>query len=185
MHFQSLKTNYISIFRYAIGNAERPHLNPKIGWLDHLANATFQFYNNTTGGPSVKAKYVTALYFTFSSLTSVGFGNVAPTTNYEKIFAICVMLIGCKLKLLYFFHWILISCFLYHPYLWQHVDGFFFFLLIKFHSYFFVLQIHNLVLTFAWFNGDRKKEASAAIYLCEILISSFLTSYSYYFFTGT
>lgn len=48
------------------------------------------------GGPSLKSKYITALYFTFSSLTSVGFGNISPNTNSEKIFSICVMLIGCK-----------------------------------------------------------------------------------------
>jgi len=28
------------------------------------------------GGPNLRSKYITALYFTFSSLTSVGFGNV-------------------------------------------------------------------------------------------------------------
>ena len=44
----------------------------------------------------LQAKYVTALYFTFSSLTSVGFGNVAATTDREKIFTILVMLIGCE-----------------------------------------------------------------------------------------
>jgi hypothetical protein len=38
--------------------------------------------------------YVTALYFTCSSLTSVGFGNVSANTTSEKIFSICVMLIG-------------------------------------------------------------------------------------------
>lgn len=48
-----------------------------------------------TLGP-LQAKYVTALYFTFSSLTSVGFGNVAANTDYEKIFTILVMLVGCK-----------------------------------------------------------------------------------------
>ena len=48
-----------------------------------------------TGGPSIKSRYITALYFTFSSLTSVGFGNVSPTTNTEKIFCILVMLTGC------------------------------------------------------------------------------------------
>ncbi|NXU88520.1 KCNH6 protein, partial [Xiphorhynchus elegans] len=53
-------------------------------------------YNDSdlSSGPSIKDKYVTALYFTFSSLTSVGFGNVSPNTNSEKIFSICVMLIG-------------------------------------------------------------------------------------------
>lgn len=40
--------------------------------------------------------YVTALYFTCSSLTSVGFGNVSANTTSEKIFSICVMLIGGK-----------------------------------------------------------------------------------------
>ncbi|UXI20462.1 Proteasome subunit beta type-2 [Sarcoptes scabiei] len=81
--------------RYAIGNAERPSLQRKIGWLDHLANATYQFYNSDgSGGPSIKSRYITSLYFTFSSLTSVGFGNVSPTTNTEKIFCILVMLCG-------------------------------------------------------------------------------------------
>lgn len=53
-------------------------------------------YSDPSSGPSIKDKYVTALYFTFSSLTSVGFGNVSPNTNSEKIFSICVMLIGCE-----------------------------------------------------------------------------------------
>lgn len=44
----------------------------------------------------LQSRYVTALYFTFSSLTSVGFGNVAPNTDAEKIFTIIVMLIGCE-----------------------------------------------------------------------------------------
>jgi potassium voltage-gated channel Eag-related subfamily H protein 8 len=38
--------------------------------------------------------YITALYFTCSSLTSVGFGNVSANTSYEKIFSIITMLIG-------------------------------------------------------------------------------------------
>ncbi|KAL1430067.1 hypothetical protein MTO96_015547 [Rhipicephalus appendiculatus] len=91
----ALIAHWLACIWYAIANAERPYRQPKIGWLDHLANATHQFYiNETQGGPSIKSKYVTALYFTFSSLTSVGFGNVSPNTNMEKIFSILVMLIG-------------------------------------------------------------------------------------------
>lgn len=42
-------------WRYAIGNAERPTLKSKVGWLDILANDTHQFYfHNNTGGPSIK-----------------------------------------------------------------------------------------------------------------------------------
>lgn len=43
--------------RYAIGNAERPTLHSKVGWLDILANDTHQFYGiNNTGGPSIKVQ---------------------------------------------------------------------------------------------------------------------------------
>lgn len=38
--------------------------------------------------------YSTALYFTFTSLTSVGFGNVSANTTAEKYFSILMMLIG-------------------------------------------------------------------------------------------
>ena len=39
------------------------------------------------------------MYFTFTTLTSVGFGNVAPNTPNEKIYAIVVMMIGCKYEI--------------------------------------------------------------------------------------
>ncbi|XP_066597714.1 potassium voltage-gated channel subfamily H member 6 isoform X4 [Prorops nasuta] len=91
----ALIAHWLACIWYAIGNAERPTLKSKVGWLDILANDTHQFYShNNTGGPSIKSRYITALYFTFSSLTSVGFGNVAPNTDSEKIFTIIVMLIG-------------------------------------------------------------------------------------------
>lgn len=48
------------------------------------------------GGPSIRSAYIAALYFTLSSLTSVGFGNVSANTDAEKIFSICTMLIGGK-----------------------------------------------------------------------------------------
>jgi len=45
--------------RYAIGNAERPLLKSKVGWLDILANDTHQFYKaNNTGGPSIKVSNI-------------------------------------------------------------------------------------------------------------------------------
>ncbi|KAH9518364.1 Potassium voltage-gated channel sub H member 6 [Bulinus truncatus] len=96
----ALIAHWLACIWYAIGNMER-NLNAdstvrSIGWLDELARQTHQWYNTTdsSSGPSIKSKYVTALYFTFSSLTSVGFGNVSPNTNSEKIFSILIMLIG-------------------------------------------------------------------------------------------
>nr|XP_020475083.1 potassium voltage-gated channel subfamily H member 2-like isoform X2 [Monopterus albus] len=89
----ALIAHWLACIWYAIGNVER---NRSIGWLHTLGDQLGKHYNDTIpgSGPCIKDKYVTALYFTFSSLTSVGFGNVSPNTNSEKIFSICVMLIG-------------------------------------------------------------------------------------------
>ncbi|XP_053095865.1 potassium voltage-gated channel subfamily H member 6 [Pangasianodon hypophthalmus] len=91
----ALIAHWLACIWYAIGNVERSGLS-RIGWLDSLGEQLGKPYNETipSSGPTIKDKYVTALYFTFSSLTSVGFGNVSPNTNSEKIFSICVMLIG-------------------------------------------------------------------------------------------
>uniref|UniRef100_A0A3B3ZVD3 Ion transport domain-containing protein n=1 Tax=Periophthalmus magnuspinnatus TaxID=409849 RepID=A0A3B3ZVD3_9GOBI len=96
----ALIAHWLACIWYAIGNMERTSSarvgSLRIGWLDNLADQIGKQYNDSdvSSGPSIKDKYVTALYFTFSSLTSVGFGNVSPNTNPEKIFSICVMLIG-------------------------------------------------------------------------------------------
>lgn len=77
-------------------------------WLWKLANITQYPYSyimtdhaNSTElvhGPPRKTMYVTALYFTMSCMTSVGFGNVASETDNEKIFTICMMVIACKYR---------------------------------------------------------------------------------------
>lgn len=58
-------------------------------------------YGNLTAyesnGTCRKAAYVTALYYTMSSLTSIGFGNVAANSDNEKIFTCVMMLIGSLL----------------------------------------------------------------------------------------
>ncbi|XP_068280712.1 potassium voltage-gated channel subfamily H member 2, partial [Nyctibius grandis] len=88
----ALIAHWLACIWYAIGNVE----GQRIGWLHALGEQIGRPLNGSdpARGPSIKDKYVTALYFTFSSLTSVGFGNVSPNTNSEKIFSICVMLIG-------------------------------------------------------------------------------------------
>ena len=65
------------------------------GWLHELGKRLeMPYVNGSTGGPSRRSAYIAALYFTLSSLTSVGFGNVCANTDAEKIFSICTMLIG-------------------------------------------------------------------------------------------
>lgn len=71
-----------------------PVLRPA-GWLHELGKRLeVPYVNGSAGGPSRRSAYVAALYFTLSSLTSVGFGNVCANTDAEKIFSICTMLIG-------------------------------------------------------------------------------------------
>ena len=57
-------------------------------------NELAQRFSTNVSSLDDKQKYLTALYFTVSSLTSVGFGNVSANTNAEKLFSIITMMIG-------------------------------------------------------------------------------------------
>ena len=62
---------------------------------DVAASMDMQYLaNDTTSGPDIHSRYITAMYFTMTTLTSIGFGNVAPNTDMEKIFSIFAMMIG-------------------------------------------------------------------------------------------
>lgn len=83
--------------------AAPPHFSSSLvptGWLHELGKRLESPYystggvNGTSSGPSIRSVYVASLYFTLSSLTSVGFGNVSANTDAEKIFSVCVMLVG-------------------------------------------------------------------------------------------
>ena len=91
----TLVAHWLACIWYAIGYAEK---NNTYGWLVELARGIDQPINFTDpkSGPDVQTRYITALYFTLSSLTSVGFGNVSPNTNAEKVFSVCVMIVGGK-----------------------------------------------------------------------------------------
>ncbi|XP_070164150.1 voltage-gated delayed rectifier potassium channel KCNH8 isoform X5 [Polyergus mexicanus] len=69
-----------------------------IGWIHTLAEKLKISVQNVTHTES----YITALYFTCSSLTSVGFGNVSANTFSEKFFSICTMLIGALMHAVVF-----------------------------------------------------------------------------------
>ncbi|XP_050559068.1 potassium voltage-gated channel subfamily H member 8 isoform X2 [Spodoptera frugiperda] len=69
-----------------------------LGWINNLAERLKVPIPNISHSES----YVTALYFTCSSLTSVGFGNVSANTLAEKIFSIITMLIGALMHAVVF-----------------------------------------------------------------------------------
>ncbi|TKS76396.1 Potassium voltage-gated channel subfamily H member 5 [Collichthys lucidus] len=45
------------------------------------------------GGPNKDTLYISSLYFTMTSLTTIGFGNIAPATDGEKIFSVAMMMV--------------------------------------------------------------------------------------------
>ena len=89
----TLIAHWLACVWHVIGVAEACDNN---GWLSSLAGEIDKPINqsNPTSGPPLSTRYITSLYFTLSSLTSVGFGNIAPSTNDEKVFAVLVMIMG-------------------------------------------------------------------------------------------
>lgn len=57
-------------------------------------NKNMTFPRDLIGGPNKLTMYISALYFTMTCMTSVGFGNVSPETDNEKMFTIIMMIIG-------------------------------------------------------------------------------------------
>ncbi|XP_073189625.1 voltage-gated delayed rectifier potassium channel KCNH8 isoform X2 [Lepidochelys kempii] len=107
MSMFALLAHWMACIWYVIGKKEMEENNPvtwDVGWLHELGKRIESPYygNNTLGGPSIRSAYIAALYFTLSSLTSVGFGNVSANTDAEKIFSICTMLIGALMHALVF-----------------------------------------------------------------------------------
>ena len=86
----TLIAHWLACIWHGIGNLEKKN---DMGWIREL---TENLNLNNTTGLDLQTRYITALYFTLSSLTSVGFGNVSPNTDAEKIFSVCVMIIGGK-----------------------------------------------------------------------------------------
>ncbi|KAL6478258.1 hypothetical protein MHYP_G00140930 [Metynnis hypsauchen] len=102
-----LAAHWLACIWYSIGDYEvidEEHNSVrKDSWLYLLgetAGTPYRFNSSGSGrwegGPNKDSVYITSLYFTMTSLTSIGFGNIAPTTDGEKIFAVAMMMIGCK-----------------------------------------------------------------------------------------
>ncbi|XP_069607902.1 voltage-gated delayed rectifier potassium channel KCNH4 [Ranitomeya imitator] len=106
MSMFALLAHWMACVWYVIGRKEMESNDPvtwDIGWLHELGKRLeVPYINNSIGGPSVRSAYIASLYFTLSSLTSVGFGNVCANTDAEKIFSICTMLIGALMHAVVF-----------------------------------------------------------------------------------
>ncbi|XP_049859060.1 potassium voltage-gated channel subfamily H member 8 isoform X2 [Schistocerca gregaria] len=96
----TLVAHWLACIWYVIAEKERLR-NEKdwdLGWIHTMAERLKVPVTNISHSES----YITALYFTCSSLTSVGFGNVSANTSVEKIFSICTMLVGALMHAVVF-----------------------------------------------------------------------------------
>ncbi|XP_039292753.1 potassium voltage-gated channel subfamily H member 8 isoform X2 [Nilaparvata lugens] len=96
----TLVAHWLACIWFVIAEKERSRYDNKwdLGWIHTLAEKL----KVDIGNVSHSEAYITALYFTCSSLTSVGFGNVSANTSAEKIFSIITMLIGALMHAVVF-----------------------------------------------------------------------------------
>ncbi|KAG7242959.1 hypothetical protein INR49_017650, partial [Caranx melampygus] len=103
-----LVAHWLACIWYSIGDYEvideTTNTIKTDSWLYQLALSIGTPYRyNTTGtgqwegGPNKDTLYISSLYFTMTSLTTIGFGNIAPTTDGEKIFSVAMMMVGSLL----------------------------------------------------------------------------------------
>ncbi|KAH6927012.1 hypothetical protein HPB50_025286 [Hyalomma asiaticum] len=114
--FYMLVAHWLACIWYSIGRSDAEN-GVQFSWLWKLANVTqtqfkVRYVNDShhglkaelVGGPPRGTMYVTSLYYTMTCMTSVGFGNVAAETDNEKVFTICMMIIGALLYATIFGH---------------------------------------------------------------------------------
>ncbi|XP_023349841.1 potassium voltage-gated channel protein eag isoform X3 [Eurytemora carolleeae] len=117
LSFYMIVVHWFACVWYIIGHSDLTN-GVLFGWLSALGNKTGQpfiadYSSNSTeiprypsisGGPSIFSMYVTALYFTMTCMTSIGFGNVAADTDNEKVFCLCMMIVSSLLYAAIFGH---------------------------------------------------------------------------------
>ncbi|XP_037550977.1 potassium voltage-gated channel subfamily H member 5 isoform X2 [Nematolebias whitei] len=103
-----LVAHWLACIWYSIGDYEvideATNTVKMDSWLYQLAMSIGSPYRYNAsgsgqweGGPGKDSLYITSLYFTMTSLTTIGFGNIAPTTDGEKIFSVAMMMVGSLL----------------------------------------------------------------------------------------
>ncbi|KAG9481271.1 hypothetical protein GDO78_010482 [Eleutherodactylus coqui] len=103
-----LVAHWLACIWYSIGDYEvideANNTTKNDSWLYQLGisiGSPYRYNASGTGqwegGPSKYSLYISSLYFTMTSLTTIGFGNIAPTTDGEKIFSVAMMMVGSLL----------------------------------------------------------------------------------------
>jgi len=57
-------------------------------------DSTQPWWKATSVGESTESQYIASLYWAFTTMTTVGYGDIVPTTNGERIYATLIMILG-------------------------------------------------------------------------------------------
>lgn len=76
--------HYLACSFYAVGNQEL--LDTGYGWIT--------FYKSNIKNELFGTKYINSLYWAFTTMVGVGYGDIVPITMNERIFVIVAMLIS-------------------------------------------------------------------------------------------
>lgn len=66
-----------------------------VGTMESESNPVSWTTTASYNGISAAEAYVTALYFAFTTMTTVGYGDIVPCTTHERLFVTCAMIISC------------------------------------------------------------------------------------------
>ena len=86
--------NYLSHGDYIVPHQMKPDgsgdgdSDSELNIRNHLSHDAIVSYADR------RTSYITSLYWAFTTLTTVGYGDVVPSTNIERLFAMFVMLMG-------------------------------------------------------------------------------------------
>ena len=83
---------------YTAGEAMEmdPNDESTLSWWtnDHMNSAIFQQEDDWTGYSNLAQRYIASIYWAFTTMTTVGYGDIVPSNDTERVYATVIMVLG-------------------------------------------------------------------------------------------